>query len=49
MTGRKLHELLFQLNRDNDISFLIATHNQELAEKCARKFEIVDGHLAEIN
>jgi lipoprotein-releasing system ATP-binding protein len=48
-TGRKLHELLFQLNRDNDISFLIATHNQELAGQCARCFEIVDGHLAEKN
>ncbi len=48
-TGRKLHDLLFQLNRDNDTSFLIATHNQELAGACARKFEIVDGYLAETN
>ncbi len=48
-TGRKLHELLFQLNRDNETSFLIATHNQELAGACSRRFEIVDGHLAEMN
>lgn len=42
-TGRKLHELLFELNRINQTAFLIATHNFELAGKCHRQLEIVDG------
>ena len=44
-TGRKLHDLLFQLNRDQQISFLIATHNRELSDGCNRRFEIVEGEL----
>jgi predicted ABC-type transport system involved in lysophospholipase L1 biosynthesis ATPase subunit len=45
-TGRKLHELLFELNRRNGTSFLIATHNRELADKCEREFKLIDGRLA---
>ena len=45
-TGRKLHELLFELNRRNRTSFLIATHNRELADKCEREFKLIDGRLA---
>lgn len=43
VTGRKLHDLLFELNSQQGITFLIATHNQELAGQCARHVEIVDG------
>ena len=32
-TGRQLHDLLFQLNEDNGTTFLVATHNAELAER----------------
>ncbi len=46
-TGRKLHELLFNLNVSQGVTFLIATHNQELAGSCARKMAIVDGVIAE--
>jgi predicted ABC-type transport system involved in lysophospholipase L1 biosynthesis ATPase subunit len=46
-TGRMLHELLFRLNADNNVSFLIATHNRELAEGCHRQLEIVDGKICE--
>ncbi len=46
-TGRKLHELLFHLNSENDVTFLIATHNRELAESCGRRLEIVDGRISE--
>ena len=45
-TGRKLHDLLFELNRQNRTSFLIATHNQELARECDREFRLIDGRLA---
>ena len=45
-TGRKLHDLLFGLSRDKSISFVIATHNQELAAACDRTFHMVDGRVA---
>ena len=46
-TGRKLHDLLFELNQSNKTTFLIATHNRELAERCHRELEIVDGKTIE--
>lgn len=46
-TGRKLHELLFELNRANNTTFLIATHNRELASECHRELEIIDGKAVE--
>jgi lipoprotein-releasing system ATP-binding protein len=46
-TGRKLHELLFDLNRGNSTTFLIATHNRELAGECHRELEIIDGKAVE--
>jgi lipoprotein-releasing system ATP-binding protein len=46
-TGRKLHELLFELNRVNRTTFLIATHNRELAGQCHREMEIIDGKAVE--
>lgn len=46
-TGRKLHDLLFRLNSENSTSFLIATHNRELAARCHREFRMADGRLAE--
>ena len=45
-TGRKLHDLLFHLNSQKSISFLIATHNEELAQGCDRRLTLVDGVLA---
>ncbi len=46
-TGQKLHELMMALNEEKKISFLIATHNQELSASCKRHFKIVDGVLQE--
>jgi predicted ABC-type transport system involved in lysophospholipase L1 biosynthesis ATPase subunit len=48
-TGRKLHELLFELNQKKGTTFLIATHNRELAAQCHRELEIVDGKAVERN
>jgi lipoprotein-releasing system ATP-binding protein len=44
-TGRRLHDLLFQLNAENNTTFLIATHNRELAERCDSETQIVDGRI----
>lgn len=46
-TGRKLHELLFALNTENGTTFLIATHNEELAGRCGRILEIKNGMLSD--
>ncbi len=46
-TGRRLHDLLLRLNAEQGITFVIATHNHELAGKCHRQWEIVDGTIRE--
>jgi len=46
-TGRKLHDLLFRLNAEKSTSFLIATHNRELAENCHAEYRLVDGRLCQ--
>lgn len=46
-TGRALHELLLQLNSSQGTTFLIATHNEELASGCHRRLHMVDGRVYE--
>jgi len=46
-TGRNLHDLLFELNSQKAMTFVIATHNQELARRCDRCLELIDGRLTE--
>lgn len=40
-----LHELLFQLRTDFNQSFIIVTHNEDLAAMSDRRLEMVDGKL----
>lgn len=44
-TGRMLHDLLFQLNTELKTTFVIATHNRELASRCTRELALVSGSL----
>lgn len=44
-TGRMLHDLLFRLNSQSSTTFVIATHNRELAERCDRELHLMDGLL----
>jgi lipoprotein-releasing system ATP-binding protein len=46
-TGRMLHDLLFRLNSEKNITFVIATHNREFADQCHRELRMVDGRLAD--
>ncbi len=46
-TGRKLHDLMLRLNAEKSTSFVIATHNRELARQCDRELRLADGRLAE--
>ena len=43
-----LHELIIELNRKTGQTFIIATHNEKLAEKSDRIVKIVDGRIQEI-
>ncbi len=45
-TGRKLHDLLFGLSDDRSMTFLIATHNQELAKRSDRWYILADGKIS---
>ena len=41
--ARELHELFFKLRKEFNQTFVIVTHNQELANMADRKLEIKDG------
>ena len=44
-TGAKIEDILFKLNREQGITLIIVTHDQELANKCERQIHISDGHV----
>jgi lipoprotein-releasing system ATP-binding protein len=46
-TGRDMHELFFELNRELGMTILIVTHNNELAAQTARKLRMTDGVILE--
>ncbi len=48
-TGEKLHDLLAKLNRTRGITFLIATHNIDLAKKCRRIVKLENGLVNEVD
>lgn len=43
VTTSEMHQLLFQLRNDFNQTFVIVTHNNELADMSDRKFVMVDG------
>ena len=45
LTGQEIADLLLQLNRDEGVAMVIATHNQRLAEKMSKKMELIDGRI----
>ncbi|MDQ3111153.1 MAG: ABC transporter ATP-binding protein [Bacteroidota bacterium] len=45
-TSKSLHELFFQLRKDLGQTFVIVTHNEELAAMADRKLTIKDGIVA---
>jgi lipoprotein-releasing system ATP-binding protein len=38
-------ELMRQVNRDSGTSFLLVTHNLDLARRCDRIIEVIDGRI----
>ena len=44
-SANSVFELMRQVNRDNGTTFLIVTHNLDLARRCDRIIEVVDGRI----
>ena len=45
LTGTEIANLLLQLNEDEGVAMVIATHNQKLAERMSRQLEITGGQI----
>jgi len=46
-TGREIHDLFFELNRELGTTILIVTHNDELAARTPRRLRMADGVIVE--
>lgn len=44
-TGKKIIDLLFELNREKHTCLVIATHDASLAERCERMIELAGGEV----
>lgn len=44
-TGEKVEDMLFGYNKENGVTLIIVTHDQELAEKCDFLIDIKDGKV----
>lgn len=47
-TGRHVHDLLLRLNQEHRVSLVVVTHNMELAGMMARRYQMKDGVLQEL-
>lgn len=46
-TGAVVEDILFELNREQGITLIIVTHDEELAARCDRRIHMRDGLLVE--
>lgn len=44
-TGRRIIDLLFDMNRERHATLVLVTHDEGLAERCARRLELEEGRL----
>ncbi len=44
-TAERLHDLLVEINKREGSAFVIATHNPELAKRCAKVYKFIEGAL----
>jgi putative ABC transport system ATP-binding protein len=47
VTGAIVEDILFDLNRENGITLIVVTHDEDLAARCDRRLFIRDGLLVE--
>jgi putative ABC transport system ATP-binding protein len=43
ITGKKIVDLLFKLNKEKGITVIFVTHDHDLAKRCQRQIELQDG------
>jgi putative ABC transport system ATP-binding protein len=44
-TGKVIEDMLFKLNKEQGITLIIVTHDEDLAKRCDRELHIKDGKL----
>jgi lipoprotein-releasing system ATP-binding protein len=44
-SANSVFELMRDVNRESGASFLLVTHNMDLARRCDRIIEVIDGHI----
>jgi lipoprotein-releasing system ATP-binding protein len=47
VTGEKIHQLMLELNRETGASFVLVTHDEELARHAHRRLRMRDGRFEE--
>ncbi len=47
ITGKKIEDLLFSLNKEQGITLIIVTHDPDLANRCSRQIHLKDGKILE--
>lgn len=47
-TGKRMHQLLIELNLEMQMTLVVVTHNPDLAAMMGRRITIVDGKLVEL-
>ena len=45
-TADGVMQLLFEVNRSEQLAFLLVTHNEEIAARCHRVIRLKDGQVA---
>jgi len=48
VTGEKIADLLFSLNKEQGATLVLVTHDHQLASRCDRQFEMTAGELVEV-
>lgn len=46
-SASEIFELMRRFNEENNVTFLIVTHDPRIADRCERVIEVVDGRIAE--
>lgn len=44
-TGKEVMDLIFNLSEKEDMGLILVTHDQEIAKRCQKRFELKDGIL----
>jgi putative ABC transport system ATP-binding protein len=47
-TGKKIIDLLFELNKEKDTALVLVTHDTSLTERCNNCFMLEQGRLTEL-